>query len=249
MPRVCANGHELYFEDRGTGDALILLHGDYECTRYWATQLDAFAAGYRVIAYDRHGFGRSAPLRALPSDFYDRDAADLIALLDHLEIAQAHLVGHSGGGTVALLAAARYPARVRSVVAAGAHSYVEPPSVRYIQEFAERLDTLPLRRAGRACHGARWREVAQMFVDRWLDPAWRGWNILAELSAIRCPVLLMLATDDGTASQEQLAAMAGAIGDVRTWVVPDGGHTIHRRLPHCFNQQVRWFLSSIAPHA
>jgi pimeloyl-ACP methyl ester carboxylesterase len=59
----------------------------------------------------------------------------------------------------------------------------------------------------------------------------------------------MLARGDGTASQEQLAAMAGAIADVRTWVVPDGGHTIHRRLPDCFNQQVRRFPSSIAPHA
>jgi pimeloyl-ACP methyl ester carboxylesterase len=248
MPRVYANGHELFFHAHGTGDALILLHGDYECTRYWATQVDAFAAGYRVIAYDRHGFGRSAPLTALPPDFYDRDAADLIALLDHLEIAHAHLVGHSGGGTVALLAAARYPARVRSIVAAGAHSYVEPLTVRYIQEFAERLDSPRLRRAGEACHGERWREVAQMFVDRWLDPAWRGWSILGELSAIRCPVLLMLATDDGTASQEQLAAMAGAIADVRTWVVPDGGHIIHRRLPDRFNHEVRQFLSSIAPH-
>jgi pyruvate dehydrogenase E2 component (dihydrolipoamide acetyltransferase) len=143
MPRVCANGHELYFEDRGAGDALILLHGDFECTRYWTAQVDAFAADYRVIAYDRHGFGRSAPLRALPPDFYDRNVADLIALLDHLEIAHAHLVGHSGGGTVALLAAARYPARVRAVLAAGAQGSLKPLSVRYIQEFAKRLDHAP----------------------------------------------------------------------------------------------------------
>jgi pimeloyl-ACP methyl ester carboxylesterase len=51
--------------------------------------------------------------------------------------------GNDRGGTVALLAAPRYPARVRSVVAAGAHSDVEPLSVRYIQEFAERLDHAP----------------------------------------------------------------------------------------------------------
>jgi pimeloyl-ACP methyl ester carboxylesterase len=158
--------------------------------------------------------------------------------------------GNDRGGTVALLAAARYPARVHSVVAASAHSYLEPLSVRYIQECAERLDTPPLHRAGKACHGERWREVAQMFVDRWLDPTWRGWSILlAELSAIRCPVLLMLARDDGTASQEQLAAMAGAIADVRTCFVPDGGHVIHRRLPERFNHEVRRFLSSIAPCA
>ena len=51
--------------------------------------------------------------------------------------------GNDRGGTVALLAAARHPARVHTVVAAGVHSYLEPLSVRYIQEFAERLDHAP----------------------------------------------------------------------------------------------------------
>ena len=76
-----------------------------------------------------------------------------------------------------------------------------------------------------------------------------AWSILAELFAIRCPVLLMPARDDGTASQEQLAAKAGAIADVRTRVVLDGGHLIHGRLPDRFKQQVRRFLSSSALRA
>jgi pimeloyl-ACP methyl ester carboxylesterase len=58
----------------------------------------------------------------------------------------------------------------------------------------------------------------------------------------------MLARGDGTASLEQLVAMAGAIADVRTCVAPDGGHIIHRHLPDRFNHEVRQFLSSIAPH-
>ena len=59
----------------------------------------------------------------------------------------------------------------------------------------------------------------------------------------------MPARDDGTASQEQLAAKAGAIADVRTRVMLDGGHIIHGRLPGRFNHEVRRFLSSIALRA
>src|SRR5579875_931120 len=109
--------HDLYYEEHGDAarDALVLLHGDYECTRYWAAQIAYFALRYRVIAYDRRGYGRSTPRETLPPDFYDEDAADLMGLLDRLGIERAYLVGHSGGGTTALLAAARYPERVRAL--------------------------------------------------------------------------------------------------------------------------------------
>ena len=50
MPGARVNGHDLYFEDHGAGDALILLHGDYECTRYWAAQLDAFPCQSEQLA-------------------------------------------------------------------------------------------------------------------------------------------------------------------------------------------------------
>lgn len=249
MPRTRVNGHDLYYEEHGSGDALALLHGDYECTRYWAAQAAYFAPRYRVVRYDRHGYGRSSPRAELPPDFYDQDAADLMALLDHLEIDAARLVGHSGGGTAALLAAAGYPNRVRSVVTSGSHVYVEDITLTYIRDFIQALAEPdgPVRRAGEACHGARWREVAAMFTGRWLDPAWRGWTIVPALAAIRCPTLLLQGTRDGTATLEQFASMAGAIRGSRTVLVEGGGHVIHRRLAGLFNRQVQEFLSSIKP--
>lgn len=248
MPYATIAGDHLFYQESGAGEALVLLHGDYECTRYWWSQVAAFSPRYRVIRHDRRGFGRSAPLAAFPADFYDRDAADLIALLDHLGVDAAHLAGHSGGGTVALLTAARYPERVRSVVTAGAHSYVESLTLDYVRSFAKRLDESALRRAGEACHGARWREVGAMFAARWLDPAWHDWSILPELSRITCPAFLMLADDDGTASREQFSAMTAAIPNVRTWQPADGGHVIHRRMPEQFNERVLAFLASL-PHS
>ncbi len=244
MPTVEVNGHTLYYEESGDGEPLVLVHGDFECTRYWAAQVAALAPRFRVVAYDRHGFGRSAPLDTLPPDFYDRDAADLAHLLDRLEIERAYLVGHSGGGTVALLAAARYPDCVRALVAAGTHAYVEPLTIDYVSAFARRLDDPALQRAGAACHGARWREVAAMFAARWLDPDWQDWSILSALGLIQCPVLLMLASDDGSASREQLAAIAAAIPNARTVEVEHGGHVIHRRMPAFFNDTVMRFLES-----
>lgn len=244
MPFARVEEYDLYYEQHGAGDAIILIHGDYECTRYWSAQVQHFSQQYRVVCYDRHGFGRSAPLASLPPDFYDRDAADLIALLDHLDIERAHLIGHSGGGTVALLAAALFPARVRSVVTSGSHVYVEPLTVSYVRDFGARLDDPALRRAGEACHGERWRAVAAIFVARWTDPAWSNWSILPALPHITCPALLIQGTRDGTATPEQFAAMAAAVPGARTWIV-EGGHVLHRRHAATFNHQVEEFLASI----
>jgi non-heme chloroperoxidase len=92
---------ELYFEDHGTGDPIVLIHGWPLSSRMWEAQLRPLVdAGHRVISYDRRGFGRSSQ----PWDGYDYDtlAADLRALLEHLDLIDATLLGFSmGGGEVA----------------------------------------------------------------------------------------------------------------------------------------------------
>jgi len=92
---------ELYYEDHGSGSPVVLIHGWPLSGRSWEKQVPALVdAGYRVITYDRRGFGSSSQ----PWDGYDYDtfAADLAALLDHLDLRNATLVGFSmGGGEVA----------------------------------------------------------------------------------------------------------------------------------------------------
>src|SRR6185436_3073968 len=90
-----SNGTSLYYEVSGEGEAVVLLHGFSLDHRMWAPQVDALAGRYRVVRYDLRGFGRSAPS---PERFTHAD--DLLALLDHLHIDRAALVGLSmGGGT------------------------------------------------------------------------------------------------------------------------------------------------------
>ena len=111
---------ELYFEDHGTGDPVVLIHGWPLSSRMWEAQVPALIdAGHRVITYDRRGFGWSSQ----PWDGYDYDtlAADLHALLEHRDVRRATLVGFSmGGGEVARYIATYGTDRVAKAVLAAA---------------------------------------------------------------------------------------------------------------------------------
>ncbi|MBF5044280.1 alpha/beta hydrolase [Aggregicoccus sp. 17bor-14] len=111
---------ELYYEDHGTGRPVVLIHGWPLSGRSWEKQLPALIdAGYRVITYDRRGFGQSSQ----PWQGYDYDtfAADLHALLEHLDLRDAALVGFSMGGGEVVRYLSRYgTGRVSRAVLAGA---------------------------------------------------------------------------------------------------------------------------------
>lgn len=109
------NGTTLYYEVQGTGEPLVLLQGANFDLRMWDEQFKLLADHYRVIRYDVRGFGRSGPRDTAPYQAHK----DLRALLDHLDVERAHMVGLSLGGRIALDFALESPDRVRSLVLAG----------------------------------------------------------------------------------------------------------------------------------
>ena len=108
------NGTRLYYESRGSGPAVVLLHGGLNDSRLWDAQMAPLSKRFRVVRYDLRGFGRS---NAEPVEFWPTE--DLRALLDFLKIEQATLVGLSLGGIIAADFALEHPARVRSLVLVG----------------------------------------------------------------------------------------------------------------------------------
>jgi pimeloyl-ACP methyl ester carboxylesterase len=110
--RIAAPGAELAYDEAGSGEPLVLVHGTGAEAASWGRSLTDLAEFHRVIAYDRRGYGRSAhpPVRD-----YRRHVSDLAAVLDHVG-APAHVLGWSSGGSVAVALAAARPELVRTLV-------------------------------------------------------------------------------------------------------------------------------------
>ncbi|WP_020386535.1 alpha/beta fold hydrolase [Kribbella catacumbae] len=226
----------MYFEDRGQGEAVLLLHG-------WGgsiTDLDrlrqALGEGFRVVAADLPGCGRSEP-RTYTADFYNEDAAAFLGLLDRLGIGAAHLVGFSDGGEVALLMAALAPGRALSVVAWGAAGQiVEPaegfgPLERLLDEPSEQL--LPLAAYLAEAYGPeRARAMAAGWGGALRDLVAAGGDIsLSRAAAITCPVLLVVGSDDPYCPAAAVQELAEAIPRSRFLELENVGHDVHLAAP------------------
>src|SRR3954471_6999040 len=115
VPYADVNSTRLWYEERGSGDAVVFLHAGLLDSRQWDRQLETFAPHYRAVAYDVRGYGRSPA----PEVAY-RLHEDLLRLLDALGIERAAFVGNSMGGKTAIDAALAQPERVSALVAVGA---------------------------------------------------------------------------------------------------------------------------------
>jgi pimeloyl-ACP methyl ester carboxylesterase len=118
MRRVAGDGVTLAVVDEGAGPAVVLLHGFPDSSRLWRNQVPPLVeAGFRVIAPDLRGFGESDRPEAVEDYAIRRSVADVVAILDALDIERARVVGHDWGAAVAWLLAALVPARVERLVA------------------------------------------------------------------------------------------------------------------------------------
>jgi pimeloyl-ACP methyl ester carboxylesterase len=166
-------------------------------------------------------------------------------LLDQLEINAAHIVGHSDGGTIALIAAARWPERVRSLVVEAAHIYFEEvglASVRRVLEWGthepEGQEYLHVR------HGEYGAQVLHMFADHWLKYTPLDWSLLPLLSAINCATLVIQGTKDKYGSQQQPRDIAAAIPGAALWLLDGVGHDPHVEQAEAYISRVRAFLDA-----
>jgi pimeloyl-ACP methyl ester carboxylesterase len=240
------DGRRIYYEDGGRGDAVVLLPG-------WGgsvTDLDrlrrGLGAGFRVIAVDLPGSGRSQPQpRRYPSDYYLADAGTLFDLLDELRVPLAHLVGFSDGGEEALLMAALRPGRALSVLTWGAAGQVVA-SPEMLRGLAHLIDDPvdPLTSLAAYLAEAYGAEQARIMAGSWAQALGAvidaGGDISRSRAAhIACPALLITGTYDPFCPPDLVREMADAIPRGRFLEAPDGGHDLH--LSHG-----GWLASTIA---
>ena len=225
---------------------LVFLHEALGSIGQWKDFPDALVAatGLPGLVYDRQGHGRSEPLAApltlpRPLDYHHREAEQVLpALLDAAGIERAVLIGHSDGGTIALLAAAALPQRIAAVVSEAAHVFVEEISLQGIRDAYAAWQKGGLKGLERY-HGDKTSALVRAWAETWLDTAFRDWSTEAELAGVTCPLLAIQGVDDQYGSPEQVARIcAGAAGPAEPLLLPDCGHEPH-------SEQRDWVLRAI----
>ncbi|HUE89274.1 MAG TPA: alpha/beta hydrolase [Vicinamibacterales bacterium] len=210
---------------------LVLLHEGLGSVSTWRDFPDALAerTGRRVMAYSRFGHGHSDPPSAPHTVRFMHDEARLLpVVLDAAGVDRAHFVGHSDGGSIALIFAAAHADRVETLLLEAPHVFVEELSVASVQHRAAAFRETELRT--RLARHHRHVDVAfSGWSDVWLDPEFRTWNLESLLPAISCPILLIQGEQDEYGTVGQLDAIEQQVrGPVERLVLPDCGHRPHR---------------------
>ena len=217
---------------------LVFLHEGLGSVSRWRGVPAELAerTGCGALVYSRAGYGKSDPVPLpRPVRFMHDEAATLGEVLRAAGVREAILVGHSDGGSIALLYAASETARAPGAPALlglaleAPHVFVEDLSVASIAAAAERYRTTDMRERLAKHHGANTDVAFRGWNDVWLDPDFRAWNIEGCLGAIDVPVLILQGAEDEYGSWAQVEAIErGVAGTVRAVRLAGCGHAPHK---------------------
>lgn len=263
MPSIFTNGIHTHYELYGSGPALVFASGLGGTGAYWAPQIERFARHFTVVTYDQRGAGTSDK----PDEPYSISmlADDLLALIKALELDRPVLIGHSTGGAIGQVLAAREPDLLAGMIQyaswskSDAHfnwcfrmrrTLLESTSLdEYVHGSA--LFLYPpehIRTHAAALSPALLASVARFpareIVLRRID-AIMAHDASANLSRIRTPTLVVCANDDILTPPYQSRLLAEAIPGAELIVVPQGGHSFSETQTDTFNQIALDFLTRI----
>jgi pimeloyl-ACP methyl ester carboxylesterase len=211
---------------------LIFLHEALGCIELWRDFPDALAqeTGLDALVYDRQGHGKSSPLAMQRRpDYVHVEALEYLPrLLNLLDLNQVILVGHSEGGSIALLFASRHPQRACCLITEAAHVFVEESTLAGIKRSKHAYETTKLHDKLAKYHGDKTDQLFAAWAETWLSEDFRRWNIEGELPSITCPVLAIHGKLDeyGTVAHVERIVQRTS-GKAIPLVVRDCGHVPH----------------------
>ncbi len=214
---------------------LVLLHEGLGCVKMWRDFPAKLAAatGMGALVYSRFGYGRSPKISLpRPLTYMHEEAALLPQILTDAKIRDAVLVGHSDGGSIALIFAATRDARLRGLALMAPHVFCEDVSVASIAAAKEAYDGGDLRARLARYHGDNVDGAFRGWNDAWLDPGFRAWNLEGFLPEIAAPVLALQGEDDAYGTLAQVDAIArGLRAPFTRCVLARCGHAPHKDRP------------------
>lgn len=232
--------------------ALVLLHEGLGSVSLWRDFPEQLAqrTGCSVLVYSRYGHGKSQRLTEPRSpDFMHHEAEVVLPqLLECFGVQRPILVGHSDGGSIALIYAGRWPERVRGLVLEAPHVFVEDVCIASITKIGELYKAGELAKRLRRFHD----HPGEMFWgwhDIWLNAEFRGWNIEPCLGAITCPTLVIQGEQDEYGTLAQVAAVRKRLPAAESLILRNCGHSPHRDQPAATLERITQFVAGILGEA
>ncbi|HTR68782.1 MAG TPA: alpha/beta fold hydrolase [Mycobacteriales bacterium] len=261
MATLSLPGCDLYYEVEGDGVPVVLIHGLSLDTRMWDDQIPALRGIAQVIRYDARGFGRST---RSPDVAYTH-AGDMWALLDHLGVDSAVVVGLSMGGRIAIQATGVHPQRVRALVLLDA----VVDGVPWDPEAAAGMQAIgtAYRAGGLAAAKAAWLDhdffaparrnprVAARLEEMVADYPGLAWTekdphgphepVLEVLPTLALPTTVVVGELDVPGFRDMAEVVAATVPGARKVVVPDVGHMVNMEAPEAVNEVLRGVIESV----
>jgi pimeloyl-ACP methyl ester carboxylesterase len=252
VPSVTVAAHRIEYERiavaRAPRSTLVFLHEGLGSVAMWRDFPGrvAHAANCNAVVFSRYGYGRSDPLAEdrTPRYMHDEALIALPELLDALAIDRPILVGHSDGGSIALIFAGAGLRPIAGVVTLAAHVLVEDLSVASIAAARATYATTDLRARLARYHADA--DSAFLGWNRiWLAPEFRDWNIEEYLPRIACPVLAIQGEDDEYGTMEQMRRIGAQVRDVELLALQDCRHSPQRDQPEAAIEAITRFVDRV----
>jgi 3-oxoadipate enol-lactonase len=254
MPLAKMNGIDLYYEVHGEGPALVLAHGGGGSHLSWWQQAPEFSKRYTVITFDHRSFGQSfdAPNGPGPHAFVQ----DLTALLDHLGVQKAAVVGQSMGGWTVCGFASAHPERTSALIlcdtTGGVHTTAASKSQAGIQERSKGNLSQVLQNAYARDFPVRHPTLSFLYqqisalntrvTPNLVQVLFGVKHDVRPIIAHKIPTLLLVGEEDVLTPPEAMASIAAQIPQARFVKVPQAGHSVYFERADEFNRLVGEFL-------
>lgn len=230
-----------------TRPPFVMLHDGLGSVRQWRDLPEVLAhrLSTNVLVYDRLGHGLSDPRPASHDPHFLQEEATSILpeLLAQFQLDLVWLLGHSDGGTIALIFAAEFPDIPVKVMTVAAHVFVETETRQGIAVLRDAYRTASLRDKLLKYHGDKTDSLFTGWSDCWLSTEFDTWSIVDRLAQIECPVFAVQGTHDEYGTLAQLHAIAASVRHARVLELPDCGHMPHLQQRARFLQVLEHFFT------
>lgn len=226
---------------------IVFLHDSLGCIDLWRDFPERVGAltQCNVLLYDRQGYGKSCGFTYTKRDnhYLELEADILNQLLNYWNIEQPILFGHSDGGSIALLTAAKYPEKIKAIITEGAHVFVEDITVNGIKEAIQLYETTDLKSKLEKYHGSNTEAMFWAWANTWTTEEFRSWNIEHFLPMIQCPTLVIQGEKDEYGSLQQVESIKEKVsGATEKFIIPSIGHTPHKDNPEVVLKKISSFI-------